>query len=178
MKIGILSDTHGIYKYLDLAMKYLQSCDYVIHCGDVLYGGYSDEDIMKITKTLKNIPNLTIAMGNCDSNRELSLIGKEFFHNPYAIVDLGKYIFFVTHGHHYSYLNLFYKAKELGCNVVCYGHTHIKDISSEEDIQIINPGSISKPRDGSHSIAIIDNDVLNIIDVENDIFLYSKEMFS
>lgn len=177
MKIGILSDTHGIYKYLELALKYLKDCDYIIHCGDVLYGGYID-DTMQIVRALKELPNLTISMGNCDGDKELILIGEEFFHSPYTVLELGKYRIFVTHGHHYSYLNLFYKAKELGCNIVCYGHTHIKDTICEDNIQLINPGSVSKPRDGSHSIAIIDDDMLNIIDVENDKLIYSKKIFT
>ncbi|CDM70216.1 Hypothetical protein CM240_3099 [Clostridium bornimense] len=35
MKLGIISDTHGILR--DEVIENLKGCDYIIHGGDVLY---------------------------------------------------------------------------------------------------------------------------------------------
>ena len=34
MKIGIISDTHGVVKNMDKAIHYLKECDLIIHAGD------------------------------------------------------------------------------------------------------------------------------------------------
>ena len=39
MKIGIISDTHGDLVQVEKALKILEDCKYIIHCGDVLYHG-------------------------------------------------------------------------------------------------------------------------------------------
>ena len=51
-------------------------------------------------------------------------------------------------------------AKEKGADVVFYGHTHVPELTYEDDITIVNPGSISYPRqDGRHpSYVVIDVD--------------------
>lgn len=176
MKIGIISDTHGSYKYFKMAHKYLLDCDHIIHCGDILYGTNNDLDKIMLSKEISKFNNITFVKGNCDSNLDSSLIKKDFS-TLYITIQLNGYNFFITHGHHYSYLSMIYKAKELNCNIICYGHTHIKDISFDGEIQIINPGSIGKPRDGSHSIVILDNDIINVIDIEKNVILCSKKIF-
>ncbi|HAQ08103.1 MAG TPA: YfcE family phosphodiesterase, partial [Bacillus bacterium] len=56
----------------------------------------------------------------------------------------------VTHGHLYSVkstlVNLFYKAKEMQADVVCFGHSHLLGVEMVEDVLFINPGSIRLPR--------------------------------
>ena len=66
----------------------------------------------------------------------------------------------VTHGHmesvKYSLQNLLYLAREQNCIAVCYGHTHQAANEEADGIRLINPGSTTKPRDGSRgSCAII-----------------------
>ena len=161
MKIGILSDTHGDYKCFEMAYKYLSNCNHIIHCGDTLHGNSTYEDKIRLAEKIRNLNNIVISTGNCDSLFDIDLIGKKLFKTPYATLNLGKYNFFITHGHRYSYLNMLYKAKELNCNIICYGHTHIKDLDLSDDVKIINPGSVSQPRDAVHSIAIIENENLS-----------------
>ena len=57
MKIGILSDTHGVLK--DTFLDELQSCDYLLHAGDI--------GSLKCYETLKDLHvPLYIIKGNCD----------------------------------------------------------------------------------------------------------------
>ena len=57
MKIGILSDTHGVLK--DTFLEELRSCDYILHAGDI--------GSLKCYEALKelHVP-LYIIKGNCD----------------------------------------------------------------------------------------------------------------
>ena len=67
---------------------------------------------------------------------------------------------FITHGHKYGVKmglnNIFYKGKEVEVDAVLFGHTHIKIISKEDGLWIINPGSPSLPKDRVPSIAFIE----------------------
>ena len=40
-------------------------------------------------------------------------------------------------------------AREEGCSVALYGHTHVPDVSYCKDVLVMNPGSISRPRQAS-----------------------------
>ena len=48
------------------------------------------------------------------------------------------------------------QAKDKGANVLILGHTHVKELYMDEDLVVLNPGSTSIPKDGSHSVAIIE----------------------
>lgn len=81
MKIGILSDTHGDIVQTKKALKILKDCDYIIHCGDVLYHGprndlpknYNPRDLAAYLSTLENIYYIR---GNCDSDVDEMVIKK------------------------------------------------------------------------------------------------------
>lgn len=51
----------------------------------------------------------------------------------------------------------------MGADVLILGHTHVKELFVDESLIVLNPGSTSIPKDGSHSVAIID-----IIPIEDD----------
>ena len=66
----------------------------------------------------------------------------------------------LTHGHmqHVNYRldNLYYKAMEENCKAVFFGHTHKALVTEEDGIYLVNPGSLSQPRDNSDgSYAIV-----------------------
>ena len=56
----------------------------------------------------------------------------------------------VTHGHHYfvsrDYDKLVENAQAKGCKIAMYGHTHMPVIENEDGILVINPGSLTYPR--------------------------------
>lgn len=56
----------------------------------------------------------------------------------------------MTHGHYYgvSVETSMLKEEALarGCNVALYGHTHRPDLEIESEITVLNPGSLSYPR--------------------------------
>ena len=133
MKILIVSDTHGRNNgYLDL-LEQSEKMDMVIHCGDV----EGSEYLISESAGCKTV----IVQGNNDYFSDLP---REM------IVKLGKYKALVTHGHAY-YVNMGYdhlvrEARKRKVDMVIYGHTHRPVITEENGIKVLNPGSLTYPR--------------------------------
>ena len=64
--------------------------------------------------------------------------------------------FLLNHGYLESKEETIRQAKDKGANVLILGHTHVKELYMDEDLVVLNPGSTSIPKDGSHSVAIIE----------------------
>lgn len=149
MKLGIISDTHGMKEDIDRAIEVLKGCDKIFHLGDY----------KKDVDYIRNIysGDIISIKGNCDT---FNVLEKELIYK----IDNKK--IFLTHGDYYGVNNnifrLKYRAMELEANIVLYGHTHISNIELEENIYFINPGSCSKPRDGYKSVAVIEINNNNI----------------
>lgn len=133
MKVLIVSDTHKRNDNFFKVLAQVGPVDMVIHCGDIEGSEYTIE-------AAADCPVEMVA-GNNDFFSELPM-EREF--------EIGKYKVMVTHGHHY-YVSmgnerLKQEAKSRGIDIVFYGHTHRPDIDLEDDVMVINPGSISYPR--------------------------------
>jgi putative phosphoesterase len=143
MKIAILSDTHRHYSAINDAIKLLDDIDVLIHLGD------NTDDVQAIERSFKG--KIYSVKGNCDFS---SSIPNE------RIEVIGGKKFFITHGHRYDVkydlLSLIYRAQELEADVALFGHTHQAYISYEQGVWIVNPGSVSLPRDNVKSIAVIE----------------------
>jgi len=143
-KILIVSDSHGSTDLLEGIEKlHGNDVELMIHCGD---SELKEEDAA--------IKNFRSVKGNCD------------FYGNFPEDDMhvinGVNIF-VTHGHLYSVkttlVNLFYKAKELHADIVCFGHSHILGAEMVDDVLFINPGSIRLPRgSAARTYAILELD--------------------
>lgn len=133
MRILIVSDTHGKRGSLNKVLEREKQIDMFLHLGDV-----EDDDIY-IEAVLK-CP-VHIVAGNNDFYGQLP---KE------EMLQIGKYKVWMTHGHtYYVSLNtrrLKEAARERGVDIVMYGHTHRPDIDIEDDLIVLNPGSLSYPR--------------------------------
>ena len=146
MRILIVSDTHRMNRnYLELLQK-VQPLDMIIHCGDVEGSEYTLKEAAKC-------PVMMIAGNNdffCDLPRELDF-------------NIGKYKVWVTHGHNYFVYSGTRSIKEAarsrGVDIVCFGHTHEPVLEQEDDLIVVNPGSISYPRQYNHKPSYILMDV-------------------
>lgn len=132
-KIIIISDSHG---YMDNVRKIFQketNVDIVIHLGDILGQNEELKDICKC-KTV-------VVKGNCDIVTE---------NKAFEIVEVGHNKIFATHGHDYgvdyNIDTLCSVAESNGCNIAMYGHTHVPDNSIYKGMYVVNPGSVSRPR--------------------------------
>jgi predicted phosphodiesterase len=60
---------------------------------------------------------------------------------------------YLTHGHHANPDSL----PPLNGGVFLSGHTHVKLDKMVDGVRCLNPGSVSIPKDGSHSCLIFEN---------------------
>lgn len=143
MLIAVVSDTHRVTKYINAAKDLIKNADILIHLGDNI------EDVEILERSF-NGKTYAVA-GNCDYSAKYP---KE------SILEVdGKKIFF-THGDLYgvksSINNIYYRGRELEADIVLFGHTHEQLLEKEENIILMNPGSLSLPRFGGRYIGFID----------------------
>lgn len=132
MKVGVLSDTHMMKKFMDKTIPYLKDCDLIIHAGD----NFSDS---KYIHSMTNIGVMAVK-GNCDfDNVEEELV-----------FDVEGKTIFLCHGDRYGVKHgideIEEKAKEYEADIVIFGHTHVPLQIKKDRILYINPGSVSLPR--------------------------------
>lgn len=133
MKILIVSDTHGRHGNLDEVLEREGKIDMLLHLGDV-------EDDEHYIEAIAEWP-VHVLSGNNDFFSRLP--GEKE-------IQIGKYKVFMTHGHGY-YVSINTKrlrdaAKSRGVDIVLFGHTHKPYVDVEGDLKVINPGSLSYPR--------------------------------
>ena len=91
-----------------------------------------------------------------------------------AVLDLGGFRFFLTHGHSFgvkgSLATAIASARRNGADVLLYGHTHERyseylpcEDEGEKGLYVFNPGSISRPRDNAFSYGVIEIQGKNIL---------------
>jgi len=133
LKILIISDTHRDNRNFLEILDREQPVDMLIHCGDIEGSEYIYEESV-------DCPVHMVA-GNNDFFSTLSM-EKEF--------DIGDLRVLLTHGHKYrvyrTHQDLLDEASYRGFDVVMYGHTHCPSVECEDGIWLINPGSLSYPR--------------------------------
>lgn len=138
MKVLIVSDTHGREQNLAEALEQTGPIDQLIHLGDVEGGA---EHIRELAG---DAPAAIIAGNNdffCDLPNE-------------RIFTLGGHRIFMTHGHgyfvHSGTLYLKREARKKGADIVMFGHTHKPYMEEDNELLVLNPGSLSLPRQEGH----------------------------
>lgn len=136
MKIFVTSDTHGRTDKAEEVLGRLKDVDLILHLGDY------ERDALRLEQAF-GIRTVSVK-GNMDGS---------FSSDDYQVLDTEYGGLLLTHGHMFhvktSPLNLIYKAQELGCKAALFGHTHVPAYEETNGIYLINPGSLSQPRDGS-----------------------------
>ncbi len=142
MKILIVSDTHRHNENLEKVLEKVKPIDLLIHCGDA-------EGTEDYIEAIADCP-VFIVSGNNDF---FSKLDKEM------VVSVDKYKAFITHGHYYNVSigveRLVEEAKHKEVDIVMYGHTHCPLIDIRDDIVVLNPGSISYPRQNGRQATYI-----------------------
>lgn len=123
IKVGIISDTHGLLR--PAVLEELQSCDYIFHGGDV--------NKPEILDTLQAIAPLYVVRGNNDKEWAEDL-------PKHLIVTLGGVTFFMVH-------NKKDVPSDLGdAQVVVFGHSHKYFEQQQKGRLWLNPGSCGRRR--------------------------------
>lgn len=133
MKVLVVSDTHGRHTNLDRILQEVGKIDMFVHLGDVEDGDVYIDVVVECEKH--------IVGGNNDYFSSLPR-EEEFY--------IGTHKVYITHGHQYSVSYETESIKkaglERGADIVMFGHTHTPFLEVGEDITLLNPGSVSYPR--------------------------------
>lgn len=135
MKILIVSDTHRKDDHLQEVIKKEAPLDLLIHLGDAEGSEYF------IGSWVNEGCGLAMVMGNNDFfaslERELE-------------IPIGRHRALLTHGHYYNVSLgvewLCQEANARGCDIAMYGHTHRPYLNVRDGVTVLNPGSLSYPR--------------------------------
>ena len=135
MKILICSDTHRKDENLKKVLGMESPLDMMIHLGDA----EGSETLYRNWLPLST--RLLIVSGNNDFFSSL---------DSEMAVKIGKYNCLLTHGHYYNVsLDTEFIRKEAvarGFDIVMFGHTHRPCLEEYRDVTLLNPGSLSYPR--------------------------------
>ncbi|MCT8978608.1 phosphodiesterase [Clostridium sp. CX1] len=175
MKIFFVSDIHGSIYYAKKAIEKFQeeNADYIVILGDELYHGarnplpieYNPKEVAELLNEFSD--KIIAVRGNCDSEVDEMVIKFPMMATYSMVLYEGKRLF-LTHGHIYNENNL---PKLRDGDVFIYGHTHIPKAEKNENIFIINPGSITFPKeDNPNSYGILEENVFKIKDLNGNIF--------
>ncbi len=133
MRILIISDTHRNHDYLERALEDAAPVDLLIHLGDA-------EGCEGEIAGMAGCP-IEIVAGNNDFFSDLEK-EREF--------EIGRYRVLLTHGHYYCVSTglgaIKREAEGRGIDIVMFGHTHRPVIEYWKNMILLNPGSLSYPR--------------------------------
>ncbi|MCU1324175.1 MAG: phosphodiesterase, family [Acidobacteriaceae bacterium] len=126
MKIGVLSDTHGLLR--PEALIALAGSDHILHAGDV--------GNITILEALRQIAPVTAIRGNIDTQGPCAELPAT------DVVELAGKLFYLVHSEHW--LDLLPHAA--GIAAVISGHSHQSSIATREGVLYLNPGSAGPRR--------------------------------
>ncbi len=160
MRIIVMSDSHGNFSAVEKIVSLQPDADLYIHLGD----GERDVDRL-LLKHPEMAGHFIHVCGNCDYDSLSPIV----FTAP-----VGNHKLYASHGHIQFVKFSLEKIREIaaanGCDIILFGHTHNRLISSENGVYMMNPGSCSYPHDGKRpSFGLIDvinsNITMNIADL-------------
>ena len=176
MKLLFISDIHGSLYYARQAIEIFkkENADYIVILGDHLYHGARNPlpveyNTIEVAKLLNQYSNRIISIrGNCDSEVDEMVLSFPMMSTYSTVFYNGKRLF-LTHGHIYNEDNL---PKLSEVDVFAYGHTHIPKAEKREGIFVINPGSITFPKENyTNSYGIMDETSFKVKDLDGNAFI-------
>lgn len=174
MKLFFISDIHGSIYYLKKAIEAYQEekADYIVILGDSLYHGprnplpkeYNPKEVAILLNEYKD--KIISVRGNCDSEVDQMVIDYPTMSDYSIILHEGKRIF-LTHGHIYNKNHLPVLSEG---DILIHGHTHIPVAEKLDNIYLLNPGSITLPKENNpNSYGVIENKVFKVKDFEGNV---------
>ena len=124
MKVGVISDTHGVLR--EEVVERLQECDYIIHAGDI-----GNKDIID---KLESITKTFVVRGNNDDD-EWGLTLPE-----YREIEMDEILIYLVH----DKADIPKDLREV--DLVIYGHSHKFSNEKIDNIIYLNPGSCGRKR--------------------------------
>jgi len=160
MKLMIASDIHGSAFWCGKLMEAYktEAPDKLLLLGDILYHGprndlpegYAPKEVIAMLSEIQD--KILCVRGNCEAEVDQMVLPFPCMADC-ALLSCDGISMYLTHGHHASPDALPPLAED---TVFLSGHTHVKLDKIVEGVRCLNPGSVSIPKDGSHSCLIFD----------------------
>ena len=161
MKLIIASDIHGSAYWCGKLCELIEAenPDKIVLLGDLLYHGprndlpreYGPKQVIPMLSALKD--KILAVRGNCEAEVDQMVLPFPCMAD-YALLDCGGISMYLTHGPHANPAALPPLPEGSG---FLAGHTHVKRDKIVGGVRCLNPGSVSIPKDGSHSCIIFNN---------------------
>lgn len=163
MKWLIASDIHGSALYCGQLLERFsaEQADRLLLLGDLLYHGprndlpegYAPKAVIELLNPLAD--RILCVRGNCEAEVDQMVLSFPVL-AEYALMPLGSRLIYITHGHIHHASNL--PPLQPG-DILLHGHTHVPVCGQTNGIRILNPGSVSIPKEGSpRSYMTLEND--------------------
>lgn len=173
MKFLIASDIHGSAYWAECLMSAIEEeqPDRVILLGDLLYHGprndlprdYAPKRVILLLNDLAKSGRVIAVRGNCEAEVDQMVLEFPCMSDSALVMDSDGRELFCTHGHVFGagMHNSVDNAPVLPAgSALVYGHTHIKvneESQKHPGLWLFNPGSVSIPKDGTHSYGIYED---------------------
>lgn len=161
MKLLIASDIHGSAYWCGRLMEEIkkENPDRVALLGDLLYHGprndlprdYAPKQVIPMLSEIRE--KIVAVRGNCEAEVDQMVLPFPCMADYAQLLVDGK-LFHLCHGHHQN-PDALPPLPQGSCFL--FGHTHVKLDRTVNGIRCLNPGSVSIPKDGSHSYLIYEN---------------------
>ena len=173
MKYLFASDIHGSAYYcrklLDAFRE--EQAERLVLLGDLLYHGprndlpreHAPKEVIALLNEHKN--KIYAVRGNCEA--EVDQMVLEFpVMADYCILSVDGRTFYATHGHIYNQDNL--PPLREG-DILIHGHTHVLKAQQMDGYILLNPGSVSIPKEGNPATyAVLENSIFTIKDFDGN----------
>ena len=161
MKLVIASDIHGSAYWCKKLLEVIEreQPEKIILLGDLLYHGprndlprdYAPKQVIPMLSGLQD--KVLAVRGNCEAEVDQMVLPFPCMAD-YALLNCDGLDLYLTHGHLWNPDHL--PPLQAG-SVFLSGHTHVKMDRTSNGIRCLNPGSVSIPKDGSHSCIVYEN---------------------
>ena len=161
MKLVIASDIHGSAYWCKKLLEVIEreQPEKIILLGDLLYHGprndlprdYAPKQVILMLSGLQD--KVLAVRGNCEAEVDQMVLPFPCMAD-YALLNCDGLDLYLTHGHLWNPDHL--PPLQAG-SVFLSGHTHVKMDRTSNGIRCLNPGSVSIPKDGSHSCIVYEN---------------------
>lgn len=167
MKLMFASDIHGSAYYCRKMLEAYQAeeAGRLILLGDILYHGprndlpkeYAPKEVIAMLNPMKN--DICAVRGNCEAEVDQMVLDFPVMAD-YALILYGERNLYATHGHIYNENNL---PPLKNGDILIHGHTHVLKAEKREDYTLLNPGSVSIPKEENPpSYAILEDGLFTI----------------
>lgn len=182
MKLVIASDLHGAAPAVrSLAARIeAEAPDRVLLLGDLLYHGprndlpegYAPREVASVLNGMA--ARITAVRGNCDAEVDQMVLDFPVMADYATLFDETGRELFLTHGHVFGagmHNSVDHAPALPEGSALVYGHTHIKVNEASEahpGLWLFNPGSVSIPKDGTHSYGIYEDGAFRHVILEEE----------